>query len=104
VAGFINVVSGGGGFLSIGALLISGLPRLMRTFNNKIQALGSSLTLGNLLLRRGHINVQEHKYVFLSPLSVLRWARRLSSLLNRTCWKKLCDPDYHSRYLLYFCA
>lgn len=30
VAGFINVVSGGGGFLSIGALLISGLPRLMR--------------------------------------------------------------------------
>lgn len=30
VAGFINVVSGGGGFLSIGALLISGLPPPMR--------------------------------------------------------------------------
>ena len=66
VAGFINVVSGGGGFLSIGALLISGLPPANALATNKIQALGSSLTSGIYFLRRGHINVQEHKYVFLS--------------------------------------
>lgn len=36
VAGFINVVSGGGGFLSIGALLISGLPPANALATNKI--------------------------------------------------------------------
>ncbi|MDO3888553.1 TSUP family transporter [Salmonella enterica] len=66
IAGFINVVSGGGGFLSIGALLISGLPPASALATNKIQALGSSLTSRIYFLRRGHINVQQHKYVFLS--------------------------------------
>ncbi|MDE5204603.1 TSUP family transporter [Citrobacter amalonaticus] len=66
IAGFINVVSGGGGFLSIGALLISGLPPANALATNKIQALGSSLTSGIYFLRHGHINVQEHKYVFIA--------------------------------------
>ena len=55
VAGFINVVSGGGGFLSIGALLISGLPPANALATNKIQALGSSLTSGIYFLRRGTV-------------------------------------------------
>ena len=52
-AGFINVVSGGGGFLSITALLISGLPPANALATNKMQALGSSLTSGIYFLRQG---------------------------------------------------
>lgn len=89
VAGFINVVSGGGGFLSIGALLISGLPPANALATNKIQALGSSLTSGIYFLRRGHINVQEHKYVFLSAFIGSALGTTLIQFIEPDVLKKL---------------
>nr|WP_239662410.1 TSUP family transporter [Citrobacter freundii] len=89
VAGFINVVSGGGGFLSIGALLISGLPPANALATNKIQALGSSLTSGIYFLRRGHINVQEHKYVFLSAFIGSAMGTTLIQFIEPDVLKKL---------------
>lgn len=89
VAGFINVVSGGGGFLSIGALLISGLPPANALATNKIQALGSSLTSGIYFLRRGHINVQEHKYVFLSAFIGSAMGTTLIQFIEPELLKKL---------------
>ena len=89
VAGFINVVSGGGGFLSIGALLISGLPPANALATNKIQALGSSLTSGIYFLRRGHINVQEHKYVFLSAFIGSALGTTLIQFIEPELLKKL---------------
>ncbi|NGE23353.1 TSUP family transporter, partial [Klebsiella pneumoniae] len=62
-AGFINVVSGGGGFLSITALLISGLPPANALATNKMQALGSSLTSGIYFLRQGRIDLKNNKWV-----------------------------------------
>ncbi|MBA8560089.1 TSUP family transporter [Citrobacter freundii] len=89
VAGFINVVSGGGGFLSIGALLISGLPPANALATNKIQALGSSLTSGIYFLRRGYINVQEHKYVFLSAFIGSALGTTLIQFIEPELLKKL---------------
>ena len=89
VAGFINVVSGGGGFLSIGSLLISGLPPANALATNKIQALGSSLTSGIYFLRRGHINVQEHKYVFLSAFIGSAMGTTLIQFIEPDVLKKL---------------
>lgn len=85
VAGFINVVSGGGGFLSIGALLISGLPPANALATNKIQALGNSLTSGIYFYAGGISTCRSTSMCFYLPLSVLRWERRLSSSLNRNC-------------------
>ena len=78
VAGFINVVSGGGGFLSIGALLISGLPPANALATNKIQA--------EFTFYAEDISTcRSTSMCFYLPLSVLRWERRLSSSLNRNC-------------------
>ncbi|EIP3949551.1 TSUP family transporter [Salmonella enterica] len=89
IAGFINVVSGGGGFLSIGALLISGLPPANALATNKIQALGSSLTSGIYFLRRGHINVQQHKYVFLSAFIGAALGTTLVQFIDPELLKKM---------------
>ena len=89
IAGFINVVSGGGGFLSIGALLISGLPPANALATNKIQALGSSLTSGIYFLRRGHINVQQHKYVFLAAFVGSAMGTTLIQFIEPELLKKL---------------
>lgn len=89
IAGFINVVSGGGGFLSIGALLLSGLPPANALATNKIQALGSSLTSGIYFLRRGHINVQQHKYVFLSAFVGSALGTTLIQFIEPELLKKL---------------
>ncbi len=53
VAGFINVVSGGGGFLSIGALLISGLPPANALATNKNSGAGQLADLRDLLFTPG---------------------------------------------------
>jgi uncharacterized membrane protein YfcA len=89
IAGFINVVSGGGGFLSIGALLISGLPPANALATNKIQALGSSLTSGIYFLRRGHINVQQHKFVFLAAFVGSALGTTLIQFIEPELLKKL---------------
>lgn len=89
IAGFINVVSGGGGFLSIGALLISGLPPANALATNKIQALGSSLTSGIYFLRRGYINVQQHKYVFLSAFIGAALGTTLVQFIDPELLKKM---------------
>ncbi len=89
VAGFINVVSGGGGFLSIGALLISGLPPANALATNKIQALGSSLTSGIYFLRHGHINVQQHKYVFMAAFIGSALGTTLIQFIEPEMLKKL---------------
>nr|WP_237749191.1 TSUP family transporter [Salmonella enterica] len=101
VAGFINVVSGGGGFLSIGALLISGLPPANALATNKIQALGSSLTSGIYFLRHGHINVQQHQYVFLAAFIGSALGTTLIQFIEPEMLKKLL-PALIIAVALYF--
>lgn len=76
IAGFINVVSGGGGFLSIGALLISGLPPASALATNKIQALGSSLTSRIYFCAGGISTSSSTSMSFYPPLWVRRWKQR----------------------------
>ena len=89
VSGFINVVSGGGGFLSIGALLLTGLPPSYALATNKIQALGSSLTSVIYFLRKGHIDVAEHKFVFLAAFVGAALGTTLIQFIDPVLLKKL---------------
>lgn len=89
ISGFINVVSGGGGFLSIGALLLTGLPPSYALATNKIQALGSSLTSGIYFLRKGYIDVKTHKFVFIGAFIGSAFGTTLIQFIDPVLLKKL---------------
>lgn len=100
-AGFINVVSGGGGFLSITALLISGLPPANALATNKMQALGSSLTSGIYFLRQGRIDLKNNKWVFIATFFGAASGTIFVQFIDPTFLKKLL-PGLIISVTLYF--
>ncbi len=61
VAGFINSVAGGGGLLSIPALMWVGLPPATVLATNKLQACGGSFSASYYFVRRGIVKLGEIK-------------------------------------------
>ena len=60
-AGFINTVAGGGGLLSIPALMWVGLPPTVVLGTNKLQACGGSFSASYYFVRKGIVNLREMK-------------------------------------------
>jgi uncharacterized membrane protein YfcA len=69
VASFVDSTVGGGGLISLPALLFTGLPPAMALGTNKLAGTCSSLTSTLSYFRSGKVNVQLVKYLF--PLSLL---------------------------------
>ncbi len=67
MASFIDSVVGGGGLISLPALLLTGLPPTMALGTNKMASVMGSLTSTLSFLRSGKINI--HLIKFLFPLS-----------------------------------
>ncbi|WP_435237513.1 TSUP family transporter [Psychromonas sp. PT13] len=61
LAGFINTVAGGGGLLSIPALMWVGLPPTVVLGTNKLQACGGSFSASYFFVRKGIVNLKEMK-------------------------------------------
>jgi uncharacterized membrane protein YfcA len=61
VAGFINTIAGGGGLLSIPALMWVGLPPATVLGTNKLQACGGSFSASYYFIRKGIIKLSEIK-------------------------------------------
>ena len=59
IAGFIDSIAGGGGMITIPAMLIAGIPPLQTLGTNKLQALFGSGTASLSYARRGHVNLRE---------------------------------------------
>ncbi|QLB13453.1 hypothetical protein EV697_103168 [Bisgaardia hudsonensis] len=59
VAGFIDAIAGGGGLITIPALLMVGLPPALALGTNKLQACGGSFSASLYFLRQKVINVKE---------------------------------------------
>ncbi len=53
VAGFIDTLAGGGGLLTVPALLLAGLPPLSALATNKVQGSMGTLTASFMLMRKG---------------------------------------------------
>jgi uncharacterized membrane protein YfcA len=68
LAAFIDSVVGGGGLISLPALLLTGLPPTMALGTNKMASVMGSLTSTLAFLRSGKIDVKLVKYLF--PLSL----------------------------------
>ncbi|MDF0533586.1 TSUP family transporter [Shewanella sp. A32] len=61
VAGFIDSIAGGGGLLTIPALMWVGLPPAAALATNKLQACGGSFFASVYFVRKGMVNVNEMK-------------------------------------------
>ena len=59
VAGFIDAIAGGGGLITIPALLMAGLPPAMALGTNKLQACGGSFSASIYFLRQKAVNLKE---------------------------------------------
>ncbi|PKG73469.1 hypothetical protein CXF83_15820 [Shewanella sp. Choline-02u-19] len=61
VAGFIDAIAGGGGLLTIPALMWAGLPPTVALATNKLQACGGSFFASMYFVRKGLINLADMK-------------------------------------------
>ncbi len=59
MAGFIDSIAGGGGLITIPALLIAGIPPLETLGTNKLQALFGSGSATIAYARKGHVNLKD---------------------------------------------
>ena len=56
VAGFIDAIAGGGGLITIPALLMTGIPPAVALGTNKLQACGGSFSASLYFLRKRAVN------------------------------------------------
>lgn len=65
VAGFIDSIAGGGGLITVPAMLIAGVPPLQTLGTNKLQSLFGSSSATIAYARKGHVKVQHQWPMFL---------------------------------------
>ena len=58
VAGFIDAIAGGGGLITIPALLMTGMPPALALGTKKLQACGGSFSASLYFIRQGAVNVR----------------------------------------------
>ena len=64
-AGFVDAIAGGGGLITIPALLASGLSPVQALATNKLQATGGSLSAGYYFVSRGVVKLHEMRLMIL---------------------------------------
>lgn len=69
VAGFIDAIAGGGGLITLPALLLSGLSPVQALATNKLQSSAASFSATMAFFRRGLIDWEKSKWVFFMALT-----------------------------------
>lgn len=69
VAGFLDAMAGGGGLITIPALLLSGIPPLLALATNKMQASSGSLTATLTMIRMGMLRPVDVAWPFVAALA-----------------------------------
>ncbi len=90
LAGFIDAVAGGGGLITLPALLLVQIPPVQALATNKLQGSFGTLSASITLIKKGAINIKTLKISILSLLqnsvqnqiiNKLRWIIRCKSLI-----------------------
>jgi len=68
VAGFVDTIAGGGGLLTIPALLYAGVPPAIALATNKLQGTFGSFTSSLYFIRKKMVNLQEMKLMIILSL------------------------------------
>ncbi|APO75171.1 TauE/SafE family permease protein [Rhizobium etli 8C-3] len=58
-AGFVDAIAGGGGLITVPAMLIAGIPPLQTLGTNKVQSVFGAASATIAYARKGHVNLQE---------------------------------------------
>lgn len=61
VAGCVDTIAGGGGLMTLPALLMAGVPPAAALATNKLQGTGGSVTATLFFLRKGAIQLRDHR-------------------------------------------
>uniref|UniRef100_UPI0027DE26D8 TSUP family transporter n=1 Tax=uncultured Haemophilus sp. TaxID=237779 RepID=UPI0027DE26D8 len=65
IAAFIDAIAGGGGLITIPALLMTGMPPAMAFGTNKLQGFGGTLSASIYFLRKKAINLAQFLFILL---------------------------------------
>ncbi len=79
LAGFIDAIAGGGGMVTIPAMLLAGIPPLQVLGTNKLQSLFGSGSASWAYARHGHVDLKGQLPMVLTA----RWARSVAR-----CWRR----------------
>ncbi len=69
VAGWVDVVAGGGGLITIPAMLLVGMPPTVALATNKLQGSSGVLVATIYFIRKGAINLKENKVMLLTTFA-----------------------------------
>nr|WP_249116847.1 TSUP family transporter [Ciceribacter sp. L1K23] len=69
IAGFVDSIAGGGGLITIPAMLIAGIPPLQTLGTNKLQSMFGSASATIAYARRGHVDLRSQL-----PMAVMAFA------------------------------
>lgn len=61
VAGFIDAIAGGGGLLTIPAMLLANIPPVLTLGTNKLQAASGALTASITMIKKGVVSPSKMK-------------------------------------------
>lgn len=90
LAGFIDSIAGGGGLLTIPALMAAGMSPANALATNKLQACGGSLSSSLYFIRRKVVNLAEQKLnilmTFIGSMSGARTCRRIFCARSCLSW------------------
>ncbi len=68
IAGFVDALAGGGGLISLPALLMTGLPPINAIATNKLQGSFGTLTSSLTVLKKNIVSLAEIKFMFFASL------------------------------------
>ncbi|MDO5053992.1 MAG: TSUP family transporter [Pasteurella oralis] len=89
VAGFIDAIAGGGGLITIPALLMTGVPPALALGTNKLQACGGSFSASLYFLRQRAVNLSEVWLILLMTFIGASLGTILIQLVDSTMIKKV---------------
>ena len=100
-AGFFDSIAGGGGLISLPALLLAGVPPIAAIATNKFQAAAATLSATAVFARKGLIDWREGRFLIVfSMLGGASGAFFVSSVNSR--WLEACVPVLLILVAIYF--
>ncbi|WP_288065435.1 TSUP family transporter [Rodentibacter caecimuris] len=89
VAAFIDAIAGGGGLITIPALLMTGIPPAVALGTNKLQAMGGAFSASLYFLRKRAVNLREFWFILVCVFLGSALGTILIQWLDAAVFKKI---------------
>jgi len=90
LAGLLDAIAGGGGLITVPALLWAGLTPVAALATNKAQAVWGSLAATAHFVREGVIDLRRAAFMVVCTFVSSALGALLSSISGRSCWCDWC--------------